>query len=108
MIQCICLDSKNRPEEIPMGKWISEKMKYHITHVWFHPAQGIQGCSLHEVRLGKESEPYSTFRLSRFGVTLENLEKLIEMMNACSDLNLLDITALIRESELEIIENYEL
>ncbi len=103
MIEAICIDSSNRPEEIPLSKWINKGFKYHITHVFYHQMQGIQGCHLHEVKLGKECFPYSTFALRRFGLTKENFEKLIQMMKDCSELNEFSIKELLRESELELL-----
>lgn len=104
MIECICIDSKNKPKEIPLSKWIQKDMKYHITHVWFHPGQGIQGVNLYEVRLGDESIPYASFRLSRFAVTEQGLKQIIQMMKDCSELNDVDINVLIKESELVVQE----
>jgi len=102
MIKCLCINSKNKPEEIPMSKWIQEGFKYHITHVYFHPKQGIQGASLHEVRLGSESLPYESYRLSRFAIDQEDLTKLIQMIEDCSELNTIDIEKMLKESELVI------
>ena len=106
MIECLCIDAKNRPQEIPLGKWIQEGMKYHITHVFFHPLQGLQGCSLHEVKLSlKDTYPYNAYRLSRFGFTQKGLEDLAIMMKACSDLNEIQISALLAEQELTVHED---
>lgn len=103
MIECICIDSKNKPEEIPLGRWIQEGFKYHITHVFYHPDQGIQGCTLHEVRL-TGCLPYTSYRLSRFAMTQENLLLLMEMIKDCSELNDLDISELIKGSELVLAD----
>ena len=48
MVEVICIDDKNKPEEIPARFWIKEGEKVHITLVTFHPLQdgGIQGCEL--------------------------------------------------------------
>jgi hypothetical protein len=102
MIEAICLDSSNRPEEIPLSKWINKDFKYHITHVFYHPMQGIQGCQLKEVKLGEESYPYVSYRLNRFGFTKENFEKLIQMMLDCSELNEFDVNKLLRQAEVEV------
>jgi hypothetical protein len=104
MIECLCIDAKNRPEEVPMKKWISEGMKYHITHVYYHSMQGIQGCSLHEVRL-KDCPPYNAFKLSRFAFTKKSLEDLKVMMKACSELNEIQISALLADCDLVTHEN---
>jgi len=102
MIEALCIDSSNKPKEIPLGKWIQKGYIYHITHVYYHKEQGIQGCDLKEVHLGEESKPYETYRLNRFAVTKDNLLKLIEMIKDCSELNDFDVQELIKESELVV------
>ena len=103
MIECICIDSKNKPKEIPLGKWIQEGFKYHITYIQYYPNQGIQGCTLYEISL-KGCFPYTAFSLSRFAVTKENLALLMEMIKDCHELNNLDVLELIKESELVLVD----
>ncbi len=102
MIECICIDSDNRPEEVPLSHWIQKDFKYHITHVYFHHGQEIQGVTLHEVRLTKECYPYASYRLSRFAMTRDSLMRLIQMIKDCTELNDFDISELIKESDLQI------
>lgn len=104
MIPCICIDSSNKPSEIYLGEWINKEAHYHITHVYYHPEQGIQGCELREVKLTDKSKPYVSYKLSRFGVTKENFAALIKMMKNCSELNSIDILSAIEASELIIID----
>lgn len=104
MIPTICINSRNRPQEVPQNEWITKGMQYNITHVFYHPEQGIQGCALKEVRLTYKSSPYETYALNRFAVTQEGLKDLIEMMKLCSELNEVDIMKLIEESELQTVE----
>ena len=87
-----------------MNEWINKGATYHITHVYFHPHQGIQGCSLKEVRLTDKSYPYETYALKRFGVTPENWSALIQMIHDCSELDKVNINQLLNESELQRIE----
>jgi hypothetical protein len=104
MVKCICIDDKNKPAEIPSSRWIKIEESYHITHVYYHPDQGIQGCSLYEKPLGEDCYPYETFKLSRFGISMNDLQELIELIKNCTELNNLDIELLIKESQLELIE----
>jgi hypothetical protein len=103
MVQVICIDDKNKPESIPEKYWIKEGEKVHITLVTFHPLQegGIQGCELYEKPLPIEyCHPYNFWKLSRFGITGENLEALIELIKLSTELNDVDVKKLIDESEL--------
>ncbi|MCE3278059.1 MAG: hypothetical protein K0S44_250 [Bacteroidetes bacterium] len=104
MVPCICIDAKNKPTEIPNGMWISEGFEYHITHVYFLTKQQIQGVLLQEVKL-KGCKPYETYRLNRFAFTQEALEKLIELIKACTELNHIDVAKLVEECQLTTIEN---
>jgi len=102
MIKTVCIDSSNKPQEVFSGDWLQKGMEYHITHVFYHPNQGIQGCALREVQLTKRSLPYASFRLSRFAFTQEALQQLIQMIKDCSDLNDFDVMKAIEECDLVI------
>ena len=104
MIKATCINSKNKPAEVQLSEWINEGWQYTITHVFYHPKQGIQGCALREVRLTAKSTPYESYALSRFGVTPQELDKLIQMVIACSELNDIDVRKLIEESNLIVQE----
>lgn len=102
MIECICIDNKNKPNIVPLSCWIEEKFKYHITHVHYHPKQGISGVDLAEVKFPSWCN-YQTYKLSRFAISLGNLFKLIEMIKDCTELNDVDINKLLEESEVEVL-----
>lgn len=103
-VPCICINSKNRPKEVPARMWISEGMEYTITHVAVMLRQNrLQGVLLKEVQL-KDCDPYEYYAMNRFAVRLQDLEKLVELISLCSELNHVDIEKLLEESQLEILE----
>lgn len=103
-IRCFCIDDTNRPKEIPASKWVEKDKQYHITHVFKHLSQkGIQGVELAEVDIS-DCEPYNCFRLTRFAILLEDLEKLIQLMKDCTELSDIDISALLENLELVELE----
>lgn len=104
MVKCTCIDDKNKPAEIPTSSWVKVEESYHITHIYYHVNQGIQGCSLYEKPLGEDCAPYESFKLSRFGINVDDLKKLIELIKNCTELNDLNIKSLIEESQLQLIE----
>ena len=104
MIEVLCISDSDKPKEIPLGNWIQKGMIYHITHIHFHHFQAIQGVDLHEVKLTPECYPYETYRLSRFAINLEQLNKFIQMMKDCTELNDVQIDELIKESDLQLID----
>jgi len=62
----------------------------------------ILGCSIYELPLGEDCEPYEMFKMSRFAFRLEDIEKILELAKLCSDLDGLDIEELIEE-QLEMM-----
>lgn len=101
MIQCICIDDKNRPNEIPIMKWVVKGRKYTISHIFSMVNQkGIQGCSLKEISLDG-CEPYECFRLSRFAFREEDLSALFELMSLCTELSDIDIKKELEELQLQ-------
>lgn len=103
-VPCLCIDAKNRPKEIPLNKWISEGIEYHIIHVGTSIGQKIPTCTLQEVQLDGSCKPYDGFRLNRFAFTEEGFKQLEELMKACKELEGFNIDELIEESHLEIIK----
>lgn len=86
-VPCICIDDKNKPDEIPKDKWVVKLEEYHINHIFIMRNQGnIQGCELSEFDISMH-KPYNCYRLSRFAFTQENLLKLIELVIECSIIN---------------------
>lgn len=103
MIKCICINNKNRPFEIPSKDWVVENDIYKITHIFYHPNQGIQGVSLYEKPLNETHKPYESFMLNRFAILESDLEKFIELMKNCTGLDDVDIESLIEQLELETV-----
>ena len=104
-VECICIDSKNKPVEIPLNKWIKENEIYNITHIYNQiQQQGIKGVELLEFDIF-ECIPFNCYRLDRFAFTAENLKKLIEMMKDCTELNDINIDNLTKNLTLIEYEN---
>lgn len=101
-VPCLCINNKNKPNEILSQNWINEGTEYTINYVYYHVNQGIQGVTLNEVQT--KSEKYSSYRLDRFAFTKEGIEQLIELMKECTELGKVDIMQLIEKSNLELIE----
>jgi len=101
MINCKCINDSNRPEDFSINKWVKKDNEYHITHVYYHVEQGISGVELAEVDL-KDCEPYISFKMDRFAIAMEDLEKLLELIKDCNNLSDVDIDVnkLIEELEL--------
>ena len=104
MIKCICIDDSNRPKEIPENKWIKKDNEYHIVWVLKMLNQNnIQGVQLAEITLDESCYPYEAFKMSRFAINIEDLEKLIELMEDCTNFNKELVLDLVKD--LELINN---
>ena len=101
MIKTKCINDGNRPEDFPASKWLKKDNEYHITHVYYHPEQQIQGIEVAEINM-RDCAPYVSFKIDRFAIALEDLEKLLELIKDCNDLSDIDIDVnkLIEELEL--------
>jgi len=103
MIKAKCINDQNKPKEIPDSKWIKKDNFYHITYVYKMLNQNnIKGCELSEIELDESCLPYNCFRLDRFSILEEDLEKLIELIESCSEENRDIIEELLKESNLQI------
>jgi hypothetical protein len=95
---------------IPQDKWVVLHDKYHITHFYSKVEKGalIQGVSLYEKPLDESCAPYDVFKLSRFAIHEEDVDKLRELIALCDSLNEVNIQSLMDEVEtiqLEEVEN---
>ena len=96
-IYCICIDDKHKPLEIPSSRWVKEGDEYHIVHVYNQQQQkGIKGVELSEFDIS-DCVPYNCYRLDRFAFTKENIHKLIQMMQDCTELDNIDISSIVEK-----------
>lgn len=86
-VECICINDSNRPKEIPAGKWVKEGEKYTVIYTVTVLPQKQLGFHLAEIELTDNELPYEYFLASRFGFTQENLQKLMELIKDCSDID---------------------
>jgi hypothetical protein len=101
-IECICINDKNRPKEIPPFKWIKRDEKYTVIYTVTVLPQKQLAFHLAEIDLDESCHPYTYFLASRFAFTEENLLKLIELIKDCSDTDF-SLTELLEQTQLEEI-----
>jgi hypothetical protein len=105
MFKTICIDDSNRPNEIPVGYWVIKENFYNITRVFKMVNQGnILGVELKEINLENlKNCPYNCFKLSRFAINLNDLDKFIEFCKSCGELDEFSNTELkeLLEEQLE-------
>ena len=98
-VECICINDSNRPKEIPQSKWIKEGQKYTVIYTVTVLPQKQLGFHLAEIELTDNELPYEYFLASRFGFTQDNLQKLIELIKDCSEIDF-SMDELLKQTEL--------
>ena len=78
MFKVICINDKFKPNEIPLSRWVKEGKEYTIVKVMKMTQQGKRdGVKLAEIN-NDDLFPYQYFRLDRFAITEDEINKLIE------------------------------
>jgi hypothetical protein len=104
MCRLICINDANRPKEIPKKKWITRDQEYTCIWITIHPDQGnIQGVMLAEITLDETCAPYETYKLSRFGIHVDDLEDFIALAKECSGFNSDTIKEIIEQENLVMV-----
>lgn len=84
MIKCLCIDDTNRPNRIPVEKWLEKGKEYTLAFTMTVHPQKTLAFQLQEIDLDETCNPYSWFLASRFAFRQEDLEKLIEFIKECN------------------------
>lgn len=101
-----CINDKEKPKEIPSSHWVKEDNEYELLLVTYHPSQKVQGCQFVSPNLEELKDcPYDSFKLDRFAIRTDDLEKFKEFVEDCNGLNDLDINLLLEQTQLELLEN---
>jgi hypothetical protein len=79
-MEVICINDKNRPNEVPANRWIKKDETYTVVEACKMNTQGgILGFKLKEIN-NDDLAPYQYFRASRFAPLgdIEELEEILE------------------------------
>ena len=85
MVECICIDDSNKPNQIPDNKWVKKGQKYNIIYTVIVLPQRELGVVLSEIELTDNEMPYEYFLAKRFAVTQDNIVKLFQLIQDCAD-----------------------
>jgi hypothetical protein len=81
-MKVICINDKNKPNDIPQSKWIEEGREYNVLkQIRCNTQGGLLGYELEEIDL-TGCEPYLYFQASRFAPATLGTE-LILMQEEC-------------------------
>jgi hypothetical protein len=83
LIQMLCIDDSNRPEDIPLTHWIKEGELYTLKDVKKLTMQGGKlGVQVDEIDLLKLGGQHEFFSITRFALEGNKLEAFKEVMKA--------------------------
>lgn len=99
MIRCACVNSKDRPNEIPKDKWIKKGEIYTIVFAIVVLPQRELGLQLDEITLDESCAPYEYFLANRFAFLRDDLYKLQEFIRDCARVNM-SIKELMNQSNI--------
>ena len=98
MIKCICINDKEKPSRIPAHKWIKEGEEYTVIFTLVVLPQKQLAVQIDEIDLDESCKPYGFFLANRFAFRAEDLERLIEFIKECTQVNM-SIKELLKETK---------
>lgn len=76
-MKVICIDDKNRPNEVPANRWVKINEEYTIIAVAYLTIQNTYGCKLAELN-NDDLFPYQYFALNRFAISVHEIESAVK------------------------------
>ena len=84
----MCIDDKNRPSKVPESKWVKKGQEYTVIFTLIVLPQKTLAVQLDEIDLDESCSPYSFFLANRFAFRQEDLQRLIEFIKECTEVNI--------------------
>ena len=85
MIECICINDKDRPSKIPIEKWVKEGEKYHVIYTTVVLPQRQLAFYLSEIELTDNELPYEYFLASRFAFHPKDIDAMMKLIKDCDE-----------------------
>lgn len=98
-VRCICIDEDNKPGIIPDSLWVKKEQHYNITNLLlcnYGEQVNVQGVTLAELDISAY-HPYNCYKLSRFAINIEDLDKFKEIIEQAVFINNMDIDTVMEE-----------
>jgi hypothetical protein len=88
MIKCICINDKDKPNDIPQSKWVKKGQVYTVIFTIMVLPQKTLAVQLEEIDLDETCSPYEYFLAERFMFDLDDIQKFIDFIEECTDINM--------------------
>lgn len=85
MVECVCINDKNKPAEVPANKWIKKGNKYNVIFTLTVMPQKVLAFHLDSPQLDDSCKPFEYFLASRFAFTEEGIRQLMQLIADCED-----------------------
>jgi hypothetical protein len=85
MIPCLCVNDADKPNDIPKNKWVVKGNYYHVIYTVTVLPQRQLAFHLAEIDLDESCHPYEYFLANRFAFLEEDIDKLMQLIEDCSD-----------------------
>lgn len=86
MVKIQCINSKDRPNDIPKSKWIEYGEIYSVNFIVRCLPQNVLAFGLYEKPLDESCHPYQYFISTRFAVKPEDVDELLQMHKDLAEL----------------------
>ena len=101
MIQCLCINDRNKPTQIPQDKWIEMGKEYTLLFSMTVLPQKQLAFQLNEIDLDDSCSPYEWFLANRFAFRKEDLQRLIEFIEECNHITF-SVKELMKETTVSV------
>jgi hypothetical protein len=99
MIKCLCVNDKDKPNQIPNEKWIEMGKEYTLLFSMTVLPQKQLAFQLNEIDLDDSCSPYTWFLAKRFAFRQDDLDKLVEFIKECNKITF-SVNELMKETNL--------
>jgi len=84
----MCINDKNRPDNIPESKWVKKGEEYTVIFTIMVMPQRELAVQLDEIDLDESCMPYEYFLANRFAFDEDDVIELLEFIHQCTQVNL--------------------
>lgn len=102
-MKLLCINSKDKPKEIPQSKFVKEGEWYELLMVIRCMPANVIGFELVEPTLDETCLPFSCFLGDRFAILENDITEFIELCKSCAELDNFSIEELMEQSQLEVL-----